>query len=113
MINLISSLIFIFKSGNEDAFVKPVSFTRILKLNSPEWRYLVIGCFGAALYGAYPSLFGLAFGGIYEVSSFCVRGNNVNSCVLSTLLIKWLLASSLIHLLVFHDQGFSYIYIYI
>ena len=41
---------------------------RILKMNYPEWHYLVFGCFGAALYGAYPPLYGVAFGKMYDVS---------------------------------------------
>lgn len=83
MRNVQCSLFFvILQIDDEDALVKPVSFTRILKLNSPEWKYLLIGCFGAALFGAYPFLFGIAFGGIYEVSFWMI------SCVQFTQLIK-------------------------
>ena len=40
---------------------------RILKQNAPEWKYLLLGCFGAVLFGAYPPVYGNTFGGIYEV----------------------------------------------
>ena len=37
-------------------------------MSAPEWKYLVVGCFGSTLYGLYPALYGIAIGGIYEVS---------------------------------------------
>ena len=50
-----------------------VPFLSILKLNVPEWKYLVVGCIGSALYGAYPFLYAISFGGITDVCvTFCV-----------------------------------------
>jgi hypothetical protein len=44
-------------------------------MNAPEWKQLFIGCIGAGVWGAYPFLYGIAFGQIYEVSlvvSYCI-----------------------------------------
>lgn len=49
-------------------YIKPVSFANILKWNAPEWKFYVLGCMGAALYGAYPFLYGIAFGEVLHVS---------------------------------------------
>ena len=46
-----------------------VPLLSLLKMNATEWRYLLIGCFGSGLYGAYPFLYAIAFGGFNEVSS--------------------------------------------
>ena len=50
-----------------------VSFLEVLKLNVSEWNYLVVGCIGSALYGAYSFLYAICFGGINGVCvTFCV-----------------------------------------
>ncbi|XP_028401686.1 multidrug resistance protein 1-like [Dendronephthya gigantea] len=52
------------KSEEED--VRPVSLKKVLQKNRPEWGYMLLGCIGAAIFGAYPFLFGLSLGGIYD-----------------------------------------------
>ena len=37
-------------------------------MNAPEWKELIVGAIGAGIFGAYPFLYGIAFGKIYEVS---------------------------------------------
>ena len=55
-----------------------VSLFSLLKANATEWRFLLIGCFGAGLYGAYPIFFATAFGGFTDVSM--VRRGNEPAC---------------------------------
>ena len=45
-----------------------MKFSKLLKMNSPEWRIMAIGCFGALLYGAYPFLFAICLGKFFKVS---------------------------------------------
>lgn len=54
-----------FQGEEED--VKKVSLIEIVKKNKPEWKYLVLGIFGASLFGLYPALYGLSLGGIFGV----------------------------------------------
>ncbi|CAB4008047.1 multidrug resistance 1-like [Paramuricea clavata] len=35
-------------------------------MNAPEWKHLFVGCIGSGLWGAYPFMYGIAFGRIYE-----------------------------------------------
>ncbi len=51
----------------DDDATKPVSFGSLVKLSSPEWKYLLIGCFGSVLYGSFPFLYGKAYGGLFDV----------------------------------------------
>ncbi|CAB3994659.1 multidrug resistance 1 [Paramuricea clavata] len=53
--------------------IKPISFTKILKWNAQEWNVLVLGCIGAALYGSYPFLYGIAFGGVLHTMRYNSR----------------------------------------
>lgn len=46
----------------DEATVKSVSMWRILKLNSPEWRYLLVGSIGAIIGGAALPVFAVLFG---------------------------------------------------
>ena len=57
-----------FQADEEE--IPPVPYGTILKMNAPEWKELFVGCIGASLWGAYPFLYGIAFGKIYEVSLF-------------------------------------------
>lgn len=47
-----------------------MSLYKVLQKNSPEWKYILLGCIGAALYGAYPPLFGYSIGGVFGVSVY-------------------------------------------
>ncbi|XP_046862109.1 ATP-dependent translocase ABCB1-like isoform X2 [Xenia sp. Carnegie-2017] len=49
----------------EEEDLKKVSLIEIVKKNKPEWKYLVLGIFGASLFGLYPALYGLSLGGIF------------------------------------------------
>ena len=62
-------LLFNILQVDDDDGKKPVSFGFLLKLSAPEWKYLLIGCFGSILYGAFPFLYGKAYGGLFDVSS--------------------------------------------
>ena len=59
-------LIFQVDDDDYDGVFK-VPFVTILKLSAPEWKYLLVGCIGSGLFGAYPFLFGISFGGISDV----------------------------------------------
>lgn len=48
--------------------IEKVSLYNVLKKNSPEWKYILLGCFGAGLFGTYPPLFGYSLGGFFDVS---------------------------------------------
>lgn len=46
----------------------PVSLTRLLKINSPEWFYILIGCIAAVFVGASFPTFAILFGEFYGVN---------------------------------------------
>ncbi|CAB3990056.1 multidrug resistance 1 isoform X2, partial [Paramuricea clavata] len=54
----------------EGEAVKPMSFFKILKYNAPEFWYIVIGCFGSALFGSNPCVYGIAIGGVFEAFTY-------------------------------------------
>jgi hypothetical protein len=47
----------------------PVSMLTILKKNSPEWPYILLGCVGAIVMGFAMPIFGVLFGSILGVSN--------------------------------------------
>lgn len=49
--------------------VYPVSVFRLMKLNSPEWPYILFGCGAAMVVGASFPLFAVLFGEMYGVST--------------------------------------------
>lgn len=49
-----------------------VSFSRIMKLNAPEWPYIALGCVAAALHGATFPAWAIFFGDFFAVSTFSV-----------------------------------------
>lgn len=51
--------------------IKPVSDWQLLKLNAPEWPYLVIGSIAAFLQGACFPAFALLFGYTSGVRLIC------------------------------------------
>lgn len=46
----------------------PVSITRLLKMNGPEWVFILIGCIAAIIVGASLPAFAILFGEVYGVS---------------------------------------------
>uniref|UniRef100_T1JDG5 ABC-type xenobiotic transporter n=1 Tax=Strigamia maritima TaxID=126957 RepID=T1JDG5_STRMM len=52
--------------------LKPPLF-RIIKLNSPEWPYILLGCFGAIGFGCTTPVYALLFGDIMGVLSITVE----------------------------------------
>lgn len=44
--------------------------SRILKMNSPEWPYLLVGSISAIIVGASFPVFAIIFGEIYGVSQY-------------------------------------------
>ncbi|XP_028416784.1 multidrug resistance protein 1-like isoform X1 [Dendronephthya gigantea] len=61
---------FVTKTQIDDDGRKPVSFRSLIKLSAPEWKYLVVGCFGSILYGTFPFLYGKAYGGLFDTFSY-------------------------------------------
>lgn len=45
---------------------------RVMKLNSPEWLYIVIGCISAVVMGLIQPAFALLFSEIIGVCSFLI-----------------------------------------
>ncbi|BFG05140.1 multidrug resistance protein homolog 49 [Drosophila madeirensis] len=45
------------------------SLTQLMRLNAPEWRYIVVGCIASVLHGATFPLWGLFFGDFFGVLS--------------------------------------------
>lgn len=54
----------------KDEEIYPVSVLRLLKLNSPEWPYILIGCISAIIAGASLPAFAILFGEFYGVSIY-------------------------------------------
>ncbi|XP_060520271.1 ATP-dependent translocase ABCB1-like [Cylas formicarius] len=50
-----------------DIFVKKASIWSIVKMNAPEWFYLIVGSIGAALMGCSMPIFAVIFGSILQV----------------------------------------------
>lgn len=48
---------------------EPAPMGRIMKLNAPEWPYMAVGSFFAAIVGAFPVLFAYILSELIEVSS--------------------------------------------
>lgn len=46
-----------------------ISFVQLMKLNAPEWRYIVWGCIAAAMHGVTFPLWGLFFGDFFGILS--------------------------------------------
>uniref|UniRef100_A0A8C5B455 ATP-binding cassette, sub-family B (MDR/TAP), member 4 n=1 Tax=Gadus morhua TaxID=8049 RepID=A0A8C5B455_GADMO len=57
------------KSTKEDEDVPPVSFLKVLRLNLPEWPYIVVGLICATINGAIQPLFAILFSKIVAVRS--------------------------------------------
>ncbi|KAH8297255.1 hypothetical protein KR044_008793 [Drosophila immigrans] len=61
-----------------------ITFMQLMKLNAPEWRYIVWGCIAAAMHGVTFPLWGLFFGDFFGILSHgdadVVRheGNNIS-----------------------------------
>lgn len=53
---------------HEDKEVYPVSLMRLLKMNSPEWPYILFGCLAAIVVGGTMPAFAILFGEFYGVS---------------------------------------------
>ena len=47
----------------------PLPFTRIARLNGPEWKYMVVGCTCSFLMGSAMPVFSVLFGEIIGVSN--------------------------------------------
>ena len=52
---------------NEKEEKYKISFTQILRLNYPEWRYLIVGVIAAAILGASFPLWAILFGDFFGV----------------------------------------------
>ncbi|XP_052872873.1 multidrug resistance protein homolog 49 isoform X1 [Anopheles cruzii] len=57
------------KAEEEQEEVYPVSLMRLLKLNSPEWPYILFGCAAAIVVGASFPAFAVLFGEMYGILS--------------------------------------------
>ncbi|XP_058065127.1 multidrug resistance protein homolog 49 isoform X1 [Anopheles bellator] len=57
------------KCEEEQEEVYPVSLMRLLKLNSPEWPYILFGCAAAIVVGASFPAFAVLFGEMYGILS--------------------------------------------
>uniref|UniRef100_A0A182FDS3 ABC-type xenobiotic transporter n=1 Tax=Anopheles albimanus TaxID=7167 RepID=A0A182FDS3_ANOAL len=57
------------KNEEEQEEVYPVSLMRLLKLNAPEWPYILFGCSAAIVVGASFPAFAVLFGEMYGILS--------------------------------------------
>lgn len=55
------------KQEEEDELVEPAPVARILKYNLPEWPYMLVGSFGAAVNGGVNPVYALLFSQILAV----------------------------------------------
>ncbi|ALC42337.1 Mdr49 [Drosophila busckii] len=49
--------------------IQNVSFMQLMRLNAPEWRYIVLGCIAASIHGTTFPLWGLFFGDFFGTLS--------------------------------------------
>jgi len=57
------------KKKKQKEVVPKVSFTQLMKLNSPEWRFIVVGGIASVMHGATFPLWGLFFGDFFGILS--------------------------------------------
>lgn len=55
---------------DEDVSLSTSSFIRIMKLNSKEWPYILLGSISSILLGATYPAFAIIFGNIFGVNTF-------------------------------------------
>ncbi|KAM4025126.1 bile salt export pump-like [Anomaloglossus baeobatrachus] len=71
---------------DDDENIEPAPVARILKYNAPEWPYMLIGSFGAAVNGAVNPLYALLFSqilGTFSIQDETQQRNEINGiCVL-------------------------------
>ncbi|CAH2305682.1 bile salt export pump [Pelobates cultripes] len=72
--------------ADDDEGVEPAPVARILKYNAPEWPYMLVGSFGAAVNGAVSPLYALLFSqilGTFSIPDEEQQRNEINGiCVL-------------------------------
>ncbi|KAM8934651.1 bile salt export pump-like [Pelodytes ibericus] len=72
--------------ADDDEQVEPAPVARILKYNAPEWPYMLVGSFGAAVNGAVSPLYALLFSqilGTFSLPDEEEQRNQINGiCVL-------------------------------
>ena len=56
------------ETEEEEDKPEPAPMGRVMKLNAPEWPYMAVGSFFAALVGAFPVLFAFILSELIEVS---------------------------------------------
>ena len=52
----------------QEAQLADAKLVRMVKLNSPEWMFILLGCIGAAVFGCNQPAFSLLFSDIIGVS---------------------------------------------
>lgn len=46
-----------------------ISVCQLMKLNAPEWRYILVGCIASVLHGATFPIWAVLFGDFFGVSN--------------------------------------------
>lgn len=54
------------KKGEEEKY--KISLMQLMRLNAPEWRYILMGCIAAMLHGATFPIWAVFFGDFFGVS---------------------------------------------
>lgn len=69
------------ESESEEEIMKKGSLTRILKLNGPEWPYLLVGSIAALVVGASFPIVAVIFGDVFGVSYLFHLKSDITSIV--------------------------------
>lgn len=56
------------KRKSKDVEKYKISFSQLMRLNAPEWKFLLIGCVAACLHGATFPIWAVFFGDFFGVS---------------------------------------------
>jgi hypothetical protein len=57
----------VFSQGEEKEDLPSAPFGRLMKMNAPEWKYILVGCLAAVINGGIQPSFAVIFGKIVGV----------------------------------------------
>lgn len=58
------------RSKKEEVEKYSISFSQLMRLNSPEWKFLVVGCIAAMMHGATFPVWAVFFGDFFGVNIY-------------------------------------------
>lgn len=89
----------------EEEELPSASFFKVMRLNSPEWPYILLGCIGSIINGAVQPGFAVIFSRILNVFSYTDEGKQRDEIMLYSLMFVGI---GLLSFLTFFLQGYMF-----